>query len=206
VKFGKNYDEFRKESGGNSDFLRALKEGDTEVVFLTETEEWVGYYEHYDPRPNGFSFPCTQEEDCPGCVSKLDKMRSKGRKVAIPVVVDSQWVNVIKLPKKFAERLAKRGERFGTMKDREFTLTRTGLGQDTDYDVETGPKTTVDYEQFKVPNIEQMLQSAWDQAWGEDSIVGKEEEFDAASEPVQMFKPAAKKAPAKKAQSKNPPF
>jgi len=194
MRFGTSYDDFSKQdssTNGGGTFIRAFKEGDTVIHFLTEPAEWVGYLEHYNPNPGGFSFPCTQENTCPGCNSELEKMRSKGRKVVIPVVVDDKWVNLYKIPKKFAERLAKRADRFGTLLDRSYVITRTGTGIDTDYDVESGDKDRYDFDPdaYIVPDVEQLLEDTFHQVWGDEATL---------QEQVMAKRPAKKAAKAPK--------
>lgn len=167
MKFGKDWEDFKKEpaQGASGNYVRALKEGDTVVQFLTEPKGWIGYREHYNPVSGQFSFPCSGEEDCPGCNSDLESMRGTSQKVAIPCLVDGQWVNVYKIPKKFADRLETRAERHDTMMDREYIITRKGVDKTTDYDVESGDRKELDGE-WAIPDINKMLEESFLRTWG----------------------------------------
>lgn len=181
MKYGKNYKEFKTESSeeGGGNFIRSLKSGDTEVVFLTESGGWVGYKEHYNTNPDKYGFPCTKEADCPGCTSGDPKMAQRLNKVAIPVLVDEKWVNVYRIPASFADRLERRADRRDppTIRDRSWILTKEGEGFGTTYDVEAGEKVFPDdYDKWEVPDIEQMLKIMFEEAWGD-------------ADPVQADKP-----------------
>jgi len=183
MKFGKTWEDFQKEPAGGdgTNYLRALKEGDTVVQFLTEPEEWIGYYEHFNPTPGGYSFPCTQESDCPGCNSDSEKMKGRTRKVAFTCMVDGKWINVYKVPKKYAEKVARRQERTGTLLDREYILTRTGKGTDTDYDIESGDKVALPTA-VELPDVQQMLVELYEQTWGGDDVFTAKEAVELKSD------------------------
>lgn len=180
MRFGEDWKTFKNrptEGGGN--YLRTFKEGKTVVRFLTEPDGWVGYLEHYNPNPGGFSFPCTGDRDsCPGCTSTQEAMRGKSAKVAITVLVEDKWVNVYKITKKFADRLELRYQRWETMMDREYEITRIGTDKKTDYDVESGDKGPLKGD-WELPNIHEMLTENWEQTWGDeqqtsDTVIGKD--------------------------------
>lgn len=165
MRFGKDYNTFKDEvveSGGN--FIRTFKEGDTVGVILAKPESWHGYLEHYNTNPGGYSFPCTQEADCPGCTAENERMRQRNPKVLFPMLVEEKWVNVYSIGKKFAERLAKRAEKD---LNREYTITRIGMDQKTDYDVESGDTVRIDFDQYEVPDMEQMLVDRYNESWGD---------------------------------------
>lgn len=185
MRFGENWETFKnRPTGDGGNYIRAMKEGKTVVRFLTEPRDWIGYREHYNPNPGGFSFPCTEEKDCPGCNSNQEKMKGTSSKVAVACLVEDKWVNVYKIPKKFADRLERRAERWETLMDRDYEITRIGNDAKTDYDVESGDKGPLKGE-WNVPDIRQMLMDNYNQTWGddadEDSVFGKD---DAVSTPV----------------------
>src|SRR4249919_133666 len=106
MRFGKSAKEAKKEpaKGGSGDFMRYIKDGDQTFRILQEQEDWVYYWEHYNPM--GYSFPCNDTdpdnpnpEGCPGCSSDVEKMKVPSRKIAFNVLQSyngQEYVNVYK--------------------------------------------------------------------------------------------------------------
>lgn len=185
MKFGKSYDEISQDTSGETGaggWIKNLKDGDNTFQIVQEPEEWVGYWEHYNP--GGFPFPCTGDrKNCPGCVSSNEKMKKASRKIAFNVLEGTEgYVNVYKVPKTVADKLANRAERLGTITDREYTITRLVSkvnGRDQyDFDVESGDKREVDRAALELRDVETMLAKAYDDAWG-DGAKAKETEANA---------------------------
>jgi len=177
VRFGKSASEAAEEpgrGGGSGDFLRYLKEGDTTLRILQDPDEWLHYWEHFSPA--GFSFPCPRGvndpiEDCPGCSSDNDKMKKVSKKIAFNVLVSfngQEYVNGFKIGPMVSEKLENRYARFGTLTDRDYTITKYKTSSDRwDFDVEGNTPTPVDLHKDEWKDIEALLQAAWDDAWGD---------------------------------------
>lgn len=173
MRFGEKWDPNAEpeESTGTSDYLRYFKNAETTFRIAQETDEWVDYWEHYNP--NGFPFPCTRDrKTCPGCTSNNEKMKRANKRVAVNVL-EGEWVNAYKLPKTVAEKLYNRAQRVGTICDRDYTIyklqSKNADGTTkTEYDVEGGDKVPVDVAALrpKFRDIEQILTNMYDQAWG----------------------------------------
>ena len=89
MKFGQQYNQ-EEESTGSSDFLRYFKKDRPETTFrvLQEPEEWIDYWEHFNP--GGYPFPCTRDkQNCPGCKSANEKMK----KANLPISASSALIN-----------------------------------------------------------------------------------------------------------------
>lgn len=180
IRFGKSYEEITQEvsdgSGGN--WLKYFKEDVTTFRIVQEPNEWVGYWEHFNP--SGYPFPCTGDRSsCPGCTSSNEKMKKASRKIAIQVL-EGDFVNVYKVAKTVADKLANRAERLGTVTDRDYTIFKiksknSDGSTKTDYDVEGGDKIPVDLTKIELKDVESMLQDAYDQSWG-DGAKSKETE------------------------------
>lgn len=174
MKFGKawNQEEEETTTGGGSDYLRYFKDDVTTFRILQEPDEWVDYWEHYNP--GGFPFPCTRDRNtCPGCTSNNEKMKKASKKIAIQVQ-QGEWVNAYKIPKTVAEKLATRAERIGTITDRDYSIykikSKNADGSvKTDYDVEGQDKIPVDIAALKdkFKDIEEILSNMYEQSWGD---------------------------------------
>ena len=169
MRFGNNYQDDKANDTSSSGFMKYFKDGDTTFRVIQPSNEWVSYWEHFNP--NGFPFPCTgDKKTCPGCTSKNEKMNRASKKVAIQVL-EGEYVNVYKFPKTVAEKLENRENRLGTITDRDYTISRYKNGDRTDYDIESGDRTPIDIEALRDQwnDVEQMLQDAYDEAWGDSA-------------------------------------
>lgn len=167
MKFGSKFGETNtapRAGGGGGKWIKTLKEGETRMRFLQEIDEWVVYYEHYNPA--GTSFPCTGDRDtCPGCTSTNERMKSASRKVAVNAVVGN-YQDVYKLPITLVNRLKIKSERNGnTITDRDYIITRIGKDKDTEYDVESGNALPIDTSAYELMNIESMLETQFEENW-----------------------------------------
>jgi len=173
MKFGKTWNQNAETTseGGSSDYLRYFKDAETTFRVLQEPQDWVEYWEHFNP--NGFPFPCTGDrQNCPGCTSSNEKMQKASKKIAIQVL-QGEWVNAFKVPKTVADKLANRANRIGTVTDRDYTIYKVQSKNSdgstkTDYDVEGNEKIPVDISALepKFKDVEAILQKMYDQSWG----------------------------------------
>lgn len=145
------------------------KEGIT-VRFLTEPDDWFGYYEHYDEAIRK-SYPCI-EGDCPGCAT--DQKRTF-RYLANALDVEKDKVIALLLPKSLANRLTARYERNDTLMDRDYELFKTGEGLDTEYDLNPEAPKKRAFSKYQLIDLGDALQKAWDVVWGE-SVTDEDEE------------------------------
>lgn len=212
MRFGKSAEEAAEEpsrGGGGGQFIRYLKEGDNTFRILQEPTEWKYYWEHFSPA--GFSFPCPRDKDdpedmCPGCSSDNERMKRVNRRIAFNVLHSfngNEYVDAMKIGPMVSEKLDNRYKRFGTVTDRDYTITKYKTGADRwDFDVEGNTPTPVDLRKEDWKDIEALLQQAWDDAWGDPSQA-------AANRQATEAAPAAPKRPtiaATPKQSENPPF
>lgn len=117
----------KKSSGGAGFYTRIPEDGSVVGRFLTEPDLWVSFYEHYDPVRK--YFPCS--DDCDGCAEGDNPSQ---RYLANFVDVDENKVIPLLLSKTLASSLLKKYDKFGTMVDRDYELSRTGSGMDVEYD------------------------------------------------------------------------
>lgn len=216
MRFGKSAKEAAQEpvrGGGGGDFMRYIKDGDQTFRFMDEPDEWVRFWEHYNPM--GFSFPCNDEDTCPGCVSDNEKMKKVSRRFAGHVLTSyngQDYVNVLKVGSMVFDKLENRFARFGTICDRDYTITRYKTSGDRyDFDVEGGMPNPVDFTTFQRKDIEQMLADAWEESWGEGaSTPTPRQEPAAASNGAQTAQPPRRPTiapdPAPEPVQEEPPF
>lgn len=132
---------------GNPNVRTIPTEDSLTVRFLQEPEDWYGYYEHW---LSDGPVPCTEGE-CDGCDSDdPDEKRRSFRYLANAFVVDDQKVRVLKLPKSLVELLVNFYNKYGTLLDRDYDLSRTGSGQmDTKYMAAPDSKSQMKLSRFK---------------------------------------------------------
>lgn len=116
--------------GGGDQYLSRIPADGRTVRFLTEPDSWFKYFEHYDDtRKDNYYFPCT--EDCIGCTEGISA--SKRYLVNALDVSDNKVIPLV-LPASLAANLLKKYDKFKTLTDRDYELTKDGTGFDTDYD------------------------------------------------------------------------
>lgn len=172
MQFGKRAAEAPKlgqgEGGtGGTRWMRTLKPGEYRMRFLDETDDWIQYWEHYNPTPGGFPFPCTGDKStCPGCTSGIEKMEKASPKYAVNAKV-GDYVDIYKFPTKLFNKMEIRSERNGgTITDRDFLITRIGNDTSTDYDIDMLTKSPLEKAYFdKRHDIQQSLEAAFKEAW-----------------------------------------
>jgi len=204
MRFGKSAKEAREEPnrGGSGDWIRYLKEGDTTFRIIQEPDDWTYYWEHFSPA--GFSFPCNNEETCPGCTSDNEKLSKVSRKIAFNVlqsVNGTDYVNVFKVGPTVGDKLENRFKRFGTVTDRDYTITRYKTSADRwDFEVEGGTPSPIEIEKYALRDVESMLAESWEDAWGDGDQAR-------ANRQAETPAPAARgRMTIAKTQSEEPPF
>lgn len=161
-----------KKGGGTQYLTRVPADASITVRFLTEPEDWYGYYEHYDAVRK--FYPCS--DDCPGCT---EGDRPSGRYLANALDVAEGKVVPLVLPKSMVSSLVKKHEKYGTMLDRDYELSRSGNGLDTEYDVTPEAPTKMNLTRYDLIDLEELLESQLEMAEGASSDDDDEDEDDA---------------------------
>lgn len=152
--------------GGGKGFIKFIpKNGSMNVRFIQEPEEWVNYAEHYDEVAKA-SFPCTMENDCPGCRS--DSRKSYRYLCNVVDRDDKDRVIALQLPKDLANRLVIKYEKWGTITDRDIELSRSGEKLDTVYDLDASQPDRKNISGFQPQDLEKVLEEAFNKVFGED--------------------------------------
>jgi hypothetical protein len=160
--------------GGNGTFIKYIpKNGELNVRFIQEPEEWVSYSEHYDMVLKA-SFPCSGERDCPGCVSGE---RKSSRYLANVVNLDDKdQVIPLQLPKDLANRLVIKYEKWGSVTDRDIELSRSGEGLDTTYDLDPGAVDRKSIAKYVPLDLLKTLEDVYDSVFGAGEAEDEEDE------------------------------
>jgi hypothetical protein len=130
--------------GGGGYLTRVPAQDGMTARFLTEPDEWVKFFEHYD-EIDKFTV-CTQ--DCVKCAENGTKGRSKRYLTNAVDMSDGKVVPLV-LPASLAEIMLKRYDKFQTLLDRDYELERTGTGLDTSYDALPQAPRKVNLARFK---------------------------------------------------------
>lgn len=116
------------------------------VRFLEEPSEWIEYEEYYSEDTEPRFFPAIEGID-PDFVADLRKPSK--RFLANAVDVADNQVIALKLPTTLAASLEKKAQKYGTITDRDYELTREGTGMQTVYDVTPEPASKMNLRRFK---------------------------------------------------------
>lgn len=161
-------------SGGRKDSIANIPEEGLTVRFLTEPTEWFEYFEHYDDtRTGSYYFPCA--EGCEFCEDNPGARASK-RYLVSAVDTEENKVMALKLPLSVASSLMKKYDRYQTIMDRDYYLSKEGSGLDTEYDITPEPPAKFNVAKFDLIDAEAVLQSML--AEGDDGVEDDDEDED----------------------------
>lgn len=177
-----NLKNLKKSLKSGTGLLRYIpKSGSLTVRFLEEPENWVNFYEHYDQQMKK-SYPCIgTENNCPGCATEE---RRSSRYLANALDVNTGKVIALQLPKDLTNSLVRKYERFDTLMDRDYILSRDGEGLDTEYDADAEAPMKRKLTAHVLFDLQELLAKVYNEVFGGD------DDDDDDDEPA---KPAAKK-------------
>jgi hypothetical protein len=161
------------------------KNGSVTVRFLEDPTEWVNYNEHYDTQLRR-SYPCI-EDGCPGCQTD-ERKTSRYLANALDVIEDK--VVAIQLPKDLTNQLVRRFERYDTLLDRDYVLSKEGEGLDTTYDADAEPAMPRKVTKYQTLDLEDVLDQVV------QSVLGTGDDDDEDEAPKKAPKGARKKSAA----------
>ena len=142
-----------KKGGGNGQYLKRIPADDALTVrFLTEPTEWVTFYEHYDAVKK--FYPCT--DDCSGCT---EGEKPSARYLANALDVSETKVVPLVMPKTVAASLLKKYDKYATLLDRDYELSRSGTGLETEYDVTPESPTKMNISRFDLLDLMETLEA-----------------------------------------------
>ena len=151
-----NLREQLKKGGGGGAFIKNVPQNDVMTVrFLTEPDEWYRYREAYDTELRRY-YPVPQGQE-PG-----DGVRVSNRFLACVLDVAEDKVIPLKLTKDLANRITMRYDRYDTIMDRDYELSRMGEGLDTTYDCAPGDKVKRNLSKYTLLDLDEVLEQAAD--------------------------------------------
>lgn len=174
-----------KKGGGAGYLSRVPADGSLTVRFLTEPTEWVEYYEHFDQVKK--FYPCT--DDCDGCRAGETPSR---RYLANALDVAENKVIPLVLPKTLAGSVTKKYDKYATLLDRDYELSREGTGFDTEYDVTPEPPSKVNVGRYDLLDLWALLEAQLESD-------GEDDEDDDEDDEPKSKRPAKKTAPSRRA-------
>lgn len=155
-----NIEKSLKGAGGNrgDKIVTVPAKGVLNVRFLQEPTEFYNYYEYYDPDTK-MSYPVVEGEDPP------EDVRISKRYMGNVLLTDDKKVRAVIMPSSLFEQIFTRYQKYGTILDRDYELSKTGSGLDTKYllDFEAASKLPgMNKWQAKMLDLEEVLQSMLD--------------------------------------------
>jgi hypothetical protein len=164
-------------AGGNKHVRNIASEKSLTVRFLEEPSEWFGFYQHFE-KPEGY-FPCTGD-DCRGCLNPSDDGSKSFRYLANAYVVDDSKVMAVMMPKSLVEQLLAYYDKYDTILDRDYDLSKTGSGKEgTKYMASPDSPSKMKTSRFKLLDLDDVLESM---------IVGDDDDDDDDDEPPRKKK------------------
>jgi len=160
----------KKGGGSDTQWIKNIPADGIVVRFLTEPEQWFGYYEYFDKENKTF-VPMAEGEILP------DGVRPSFRYLTNALDVEQDRVIPLKLPKTAANSLIIKYDKYETLLDRNYELDRHGEGLDTTYDVTpTGP-SKIAIGKYDLIDLEDILVTARKLALGEHEGADEDEPF-----------------------------
>jgi hypothetical protein len=116
-------------------FIQTIPADGMVVRFLTEPDKWRDFTDHWDD--NLRASYCCIEGQCPGCAQELKR---SSKHLANVVNIETDEVVPLKLGFDVANRIVMKHDKYHTIMDRNYEITRSGEGFDTKYDVSAEPQ------------------------------------------------------------------
>lgn len=179
--------------GGGMGLIQGIPTDGITVRFLSEPDEWLGYFEYFDSEANAF-VPMVMGEQLP------KRQRASHRYLANAVVVSDgpmqDKVVALKMAKTLAVSMMAKYDKYDTLLDRDYEMDRIGEGLDTTYDVTPDPPSKRNLKKYDLLDLEDVLMKARAGALGEEV---DDDELDEDGDEEAAARPARKKAPRSRA-------
>ncbi len=147
----------KKGGGGGAYLTRIPADGSITVRFLSEPDgpTWVEYFEHFNDAKK--FFPCS--DDCDAC---REGDKPSKRFLTSAVDVQENKVAPLVVPASAMTSLNKKYEKYATLLDRDYEISRSGAGFDTEYEVTPEPPSKMNLARFDPLDLLSLLQSQLD--------------------------------------------
>ena len=180
-------DSLKKGGSSLNSFIKNVPADGITVGFITEPEEWFGFYEYWNDESRNFT-PMAVGEILP------DGARPSFRYLASAVDIETDRVIPLKLAKTAANSLILKYDKYGTMLDRNYELQKHGEGLDTTYDVTPDAPSKLNLAKYEIIDLEKVLVSARATSLGETDTKVSEPTIDDDEIDEEPKKPVAKKS------------
>ena len=163
------------------------KDGEFQLRFLEEFEQWISYWEHFS-MPKRCSYPCTGDrETCPGCNCGNEKEAKASKKFLMNALQSSGqgqgYVNLWKITASAqmrADLLRFRDKAGGTLTDRDYTIIRSTINGRTSYSIDREDKEPIKLEQYSnlLLDKQEALNEAYEIAWDDEKRAARDKEYE----------------------------
>lgn len=156
-------------SSGDQIWIKQIpSDGEMTVRFLQEMDSWFEFREHWGDSVKSY-FACVgKDNDCPGCNGATEQdQRTSKRYLVNALDVETGRVIPLKLPVDLVNRLETRWDRYETITDRDYLLSRTGKGLNTTYDLDPQSPDALDVSRYEdqLHDPQEILEKQWSDAW-----------------------------------------
>lgn len=159
--------DLKKKGSGGGGFLTIKADEAITVRFLNEPDEWKSYNQIF----NGKYYEMVAEDDT--------RPKQSRRYVANVVVVDEGKVEVISMTPTLASLLYKYYERYETMMDRDYELSREGSGKDdTEYSAFALDPQAMKLSRYEPHDLVDYIQAQFDAQGASDTDDDDDDEDD----------------------------
>lgn len=160
-----------KRSSGEGAITRIPKDAPLVVRFADEPDEWFEFFTHWDESKSGNnkSSICVTS-DCEGCA---DGLKQTKRFLANAIDVDNSKIVAVELPVTLVKLLLNRYDKYHTVMDRDYELTKNGTGKDTEYDAISEGKSRFNFDMYEKLDLSEILA---EQTGGDDDDDDDEDE------------------------------
>lgn len=158
----KNIEKSLKGGGGRGDKIATVPaKGSLFVRFLQEPVDFHSYYEYWDADAKQ-SFPVVEGEDPP------DGARISKRYIGNALLTDDKTVRAVIMPTSLFEQIFQKFQKFGTVMDRDYELSKTGSALDTKYHADYESPSKMNLKRYDLLDLDEVLQSMLDAADDDD--------------------------------------
>ena len=172
MKFGVKQGEepaYDPEAAGTAgSFIKYFKDGKTTLIFLEEINQWTSVWMHFNQTKNR-DYPCTDDKPtCPGHNSENEReARASRRYIVNALNVETGYVDLWKIPYSIIDDLLRQSDKFGTIKDRPYTIYREDKPKTT-YSIDREEPMEIDRSEYTplMKDHQEALAEAFREVWG----------------------------------------
>lgn len=162
---------YNPNSGTSGEYVRYLKyftQKATTLRYLEEPDEWTKVFMHYNQEKKR-EYPCTDDfATCPGHNSAFERERSTSvRYIVNALDTETGYVDLFKIPSSIYDDFVRFRDKFGTIKDRDYTVYKSGEGKEkTSYSVDREEPFKLDLSKYKLATHNDALEEVFREVWG----------------------------------------